>query len=124
MSSGGGMEGPTTQELRSFLAPIAARGEARTYQQVAAGLGLRPPNTIHRLALALEALMAEDAAAGRPLLAAVVVSRTRAGLPAPGFFARARELGRYAGPDSGAQAAAWHAAERRALQVEPPTGEV
>lgn len=102
--------------LRTWLEPVAARGETRTYQQVAAGLGLEPPNTIHRVTQALERLMAEDAAAGRPLLAAVVISRTRQGLPAPGFFARARELGCYDGPGSGPQAARWHAAERERLR--------
>jgi hypothetical protein len=59
--------------------------------------------------------MAEDAAAGRPLLAALVISRTRDGLPAPGFFARARALGRYDGSERGPDAAAFHAAELAAV---------
>lgn len=104
--------------LRTWLEPVAERGETRTYQQVAAGLGLEPPKTIHRVTQALERLMAEDAAAGRPLLAAVVISRTRQGLPAPGFFARARELGCYDGPESGSEAARWHATERERLRDE------
>jgi len=101
--------------LRTTLAAVARMGATRTYQQVAAALGLEPPRTIHRVALALEGLMDEDAAAGRPLLAAVVVSRTRDGLPAPGFFARARALGRYDGPETGPEAAAFHADELAAV---------
>ena len=103
--------------LRAMLADVARTGATRTYQQVAVALGLKPPRTIHRVALALESLMEEDAAAGRPLLAAVVVSRTRDGLPAPGFFARARALGRYEGPGTGPEAAAFHAAELAAVYV-------
>ena len=101
--------------LRAILADVARAGATRTYQQVAVALALEPPQTIHRVALALESLMEEDAAAGRPLLAAVVVSRTRDGLPAPGFFARARALGRYDGPETGPGAAAFHAAELAAV---------
>jgi len=109
-------EGDVDREaLRSLLETAAAEGETRTYQQVARSLGLQPPNTIHRVALALEDLMAEDVAADRPLLAAIVISRTREGLPAPGFFARARTLGRYDGPERGNEAAAFHAAELAAV---------
>lgn len=63
--------------------------------------------------------MEEDAAAGRPLLAAVVVSRTRQGLPAPGFFAKARELGCYDGPEQGPAAASWHRRTLAALRAAP-----
>jgi len=103
--------------LRDLLERVAARGETRTYQQVAQALGLQPPNTIHRVALALEALMDEDAAAGRPLLAAVVISRTREGQPAPGFFARARALGRHDGPDTGPRTATFHREELAAVHA-------
>lgn len=103
--------------LRGLLEDSARAGATRTYQQVATALGLEPPQTIHRVAVALEHLMSEDAAAGRPLLATVVVSRTRDGLPAPGFFAHARALGRYAGPDTGPEAAAFHAEELAAVRA-------
>lgn len=102
--------------LRKLLAGVARAGGTHTYQQVAQALGLEPPQTIHRLTVALESLMDEDAAAGRPLLAAVVVSRTREGLPAPGFFAHARRLDRHNGPEKGPQAAAFHAAELAAVR--------
>ena len=80
--------------LREMLAAQPPEAVPLTYQQAAQRLGLEPPHTIHRLALALEALMQEDAAAGRPFIAALVVSRSRQGLPAPGFFDTAIALGR------------------------------
>jgi len=46
------------------------------------------------VALALEALIHEDVAAGRPMLASLVVSR-RGGLPGDGFFELAVALGRF-----------------------------
>jgi hypothetical protein len=52
--------------------------------------------------------MIEDAAAGRPLLSARVISRTRSGLPAPGFFELAAELGCYSGALQGEQARYFH----------------
>src|SRR5580693_8038448 len=56
--------------LREALTRQAATGKTTTYRELADRLGLRPPHTIHRLALALEILMEEDVAAGRPILAA------------------------------------------------------
>jgi hypothetical protein len=44
-----------------------------------------PPHSIHQVTEALERLMEEDAAADRPFIAALVISKTRDGLPAPGF---------------------------------------
>ena len=48
--------------------------------------------------------MRDDAAAGRPFLAALVVSqsRERRGLPAAGFFDEAKRLGRLTGEAKGA----------------------
>jgi len=103
--------------LRGHLEQLAAAGQTATYQQVATALTIRPPQSIHRLTRALEGLMEADAAAGRPLLAAVVVSRRPPGMPAPGFFAKARLLGRYAGPERGPEARAWHRRELAALQA-------
>ena len=79
--------------LRALLEGLPEAQLPITYQQAAEALGLVPPRTIQRVALALEALMREDAAAGRPLIAALVVSR-RGELPRPGFFELAVELGR------------------------------
>ena len=77
-------------DLRARLMAVAARGETIGYGPLARGLGLR----VAVLTDALEALMAEDTAAGRPLLAVVCEGRLNAGLPARGFFAAAALLGR------------------------------
>ena len=71
---------------------VAALGTTLTYDQAATILGLTPPLRVRRVAEALERIMAEDAAAGAPTLAALVVGRRR-GAPGPGFFARAAALG-------------------------------
>ncbi|TVQ47432.1 MAG: hypothetical protein EA371_07995 [Gammaproteobacteria bacterium] len=76
-----------------ILLPVARAGRTITYQDIAAQLELVPPLTIHRVTDALEALTRADAAAGRPPLAAVAVSRARAGVPAPGFFELLGRLG-------------------------------
>ena len=80
--------------LRELLEGLPYDRLPITYQQAAEALGLTPPHTIRRVALALEALMREDAAAGRPLIAALVVSR-RGDLPRQGFFDLAVTLGRF-----------------------------
>ncbi|NWN84048.1 MAG: hypothetical protein HLX48_13805 [Halomonas sp.] len=80
--------------LRVLLEGLSAERLPITYQQAAEALGLAPPRTIQRVALALEALMREDVANHRPLLAALVVSR-RGELPRAGFFELAVELGRF-----------------------------
>ena len=104
------------EALSAYLDTLARAGRTVTYQETALALGLEPPQTIHRLALALEASMSGDAAAGRPLRAASVVSRGGDGLPARGFFAHARTLGRYDGPETGAEARVFHNAELRAIR--------
>jgi hypothetical protein len=104
------------EALSAYLDTLAREGRTATYQEAALALALEPPRTIHRLALALEASMSEDAAAGRPLRAASVVSRVGDGLPARGFFAHAHKLGRYDGPETGEAARAFHAAEVRAVR--------
>jgi hypothetical protein len=59
--------------------------------------------------------MGEDAAAGRPFLAALVVGRARGGLPARGFYERAAALGR--GPEPGETEAAFHDRELAATRA-------
>lgn len=103
-------------DLREALIYQARTGSPTTYKSLADHLGLVPPQTIHRIAVALEILMTEDAAAGRPLLAALCVSRLQPGLPAPGFFMTAQALGIFSGDIEGAEADAFHAREfKRAL---------
>jgi hypothetical protein len=98
--------------LRANLRMIASLGTVLSYHDAARSIGLEPPHVIHSVTRLLEALMDEDAAAGRPFIAALVVSRGRDGLPARGFFETAARLGRFAGDPVGDEAAAWHAAER------------
>ena len=91
--------------LAARLADLAARQETTSYGALARDLGLR----MAELTAALEALMAADAALGRPFRAVVVNARGSA-LPARGFFDKAAELGRPA-----ADQTAFVEAERQAL---------
>lgn len=72
-----------------------------TYLQAADAIGIEPPQRIHQLARLVEILLKQDIDAGRTPLAALVVSRARRGLPAPGFFERARRLGIFDGENPG-----------------------
>jgi uncharacterized Zn-finger protein len=100
--------------LRNYLRGTAGRSIPITYQALTKALQLLPPNTIHRLTEALERLMSEDAAAGRPFIAALVISRGRGGLPAPGFFNCAARLGRSRADATEGEACAFHAVEFKA----------
>ena len=102
-------EPPLNIRVRPFLERVARRRVPITYQDLAKALQLSPPNTIHQRTVALEYLMDEDAAAGRPLIAALVISKARGGLPAPGFFDCARRVARYSGTEDGPEAWAFHA---------------
>ena len=95
--------------LDAALAHLAASGRITTYGALALDLGLDGAGRIARLTSALEQTMELDARAGTPLRAARVVGRTSGGLPARGFFAKARALGLYGGPDDGPLAQAFHA---------------
>jgi hypothetical protein len=92
--------------VRAHLARLTPAQVPVTYRDLANGLGLRPPHTIHRLALALEATMRADVEAGRPLIAALVISKTGGGVPQEGFFELAATLGRLP-PEPGAAVAAY-----------------
>ena len=103
------------RRLRAHLQALATLRLSITYREAAKGLLLSPPNTIHQVTQALEQLMAEDAAADRPFIAAMVISKWRGGLPAPGFFDCAARLGRFAGDATGPDARVFHAAEFNAV---------
>ncbi|GAB4393308.1 MAG: hypothetical protein Tsb0032_12230 [Kiloniellaceae bacterium] len=100
--------------LRRELTACAKAGETVTYRDVAWRVAFPGPHAIHRLTALLEVMVREDHAAGRPLLAALAVSRAQNGIPGRGFFQLLAELGRYDGPDQGPEAAACHAAELQA----------
>lgn len=76
-------------DLECRLAALAASGDTMTYGALAQSLGWR----VSVLTDALETLMVQDAAAGRPLRAAVMRGRLSDGLPAQGFFLKAQQLG-------------------------------
>ncbi|MCE2747839.1 MAG: hypothetical protein LW715_03365 [Rhodobacter sp.] len=101
--------------LAAELAGLARYRETISYGALARRLAIPGPGSITTLTGALEALMAEDAAADRPFRAALCEGKLRGGLPAPGFFEAARRLGRFAGPLDGPEAEAFVADERGAL---------
>jgi hypothetical protein len=95
METGTGNPSSLAERVRQILETTPEAQLPLTYQQLATALGLRPPGTIQRVAMALEALMREDAREGRAFVAALVVSRRGEGVPAAGFFELAVELGRF-----------------------------
>jgi len=103
---------PTRARVREFLESVAKRRIVITYQELAKALQFLPPHSIHRVSEALERLMEEDAAADRPFIAALAISKARGALPAPGFFDCARRLGRFA---DGQDPRTFHAAELNAV---------
>ncbi|MGM0544059.1 MAG: hypothetical protein ACQERP_09310 [Pseudomonadota bacterium] len=108
-----------SDQVRELLTDKPSGELPMTYQQVARALGLEPPRTIQRVAQAIEQLMDEDVAAGRPMIAALVVSR-RNDLPAEGFFEHAVALGRF--PADPEQYEALYITEReRALRFRGPS---
>ena len=106
---------PTHARVRAFLESAAKRRILFTYQEVAKALDILPPHSIHQVTEALERLMEEDAAADRPFIAALAISKARGGLPGPGFFDCARRLGRFAGDRDGQDARTFHATELNAV---------
>lgn len=101
------------EALRNILETAARRAETMTYAELASQLNLCPPHIIHRTTRLLEDLMRDQAKAGEPQLSSFVVSRARAGVPAPGFFILMRELGLYDGPYEGVAAHRFIVEEQR-----------
>src|SRR3546814_12706320 len=96
--------------LRQALLDCAAAGATITYQELAQRASFPAPHTIHRLTLLLEAMAREAHAAGRPLLAALAVSRTPTcphggGIPGRGSFQLLTQLAPPHGPAPGPQSA-------------------
>lgn len=93
--------------LRRLLSERGPDAPLLTYRALASALGLVPPGTIRTVTAALEHTMREDVAAGRPLIAALVVSRA-GDMPQRGFFDLAVALGRFPA-DPLRHRAAWQA---------------
>ncbi len=109
--------GALKDRLREELLEQARTGLPVTYKELADRLELPPPHTIQRITDALEQLMEEDVAAGRPLLAAFAVSKAQPGIPARGFFLKARALGVFSGDPAGREAFDFHARELRRVSL-------
>lgn len=82
-----------------------------TYAEAARAIGLESPLSILRITKVIEQLIAQDAAAGSPFIAALVIRKARCGVPAVGFFDRATRLRRFDGDPAGPDARAFHGAE-------------
>lgn len=85
------------QHMEAVLDEHAARRQSLTYLELADRVAMPGPQRIHRTTRLLEKLIRRDLAAGRPIRAALAVSRAGSGLPAPGFFDYAQRLGIYDG---------------------------
>ena len=102
-------------DLSARLAMLAAQHQTIAYGDLARALNLPSPGAIGQLTAMLEQMMEDDAAAKRPLRAALCAARLSNGLPALGFFEKAAQLGLYQGTDQAAfvqmhRDALWHAA--------------
>ncbi len=100
-----------SKRIRTHLCEMAQSATPITYNALALAMNLAPPKTIHQVTSALEILMEEDAAASRPFIAALVISRSGSRLPAAGFFVHAKNLGRFTGTTAGPEAREFHKTE-------------
>ena len=107
MTGAGDDPAALADDLRALLTRRTPADPFTAYQEVATALGLQPPGTIQRVAAALEQTMREDVAAGRPMIAALVISR-EGDMPRRGFFDLAVALGRFP-EDPRQHRAAWQA---------------
>ena len=98
------------RRVEMALATAQRARQIITYAELADAAKIPQPHRIHKLTQWLENSMRRDHAAGKPLRAAIVISRNRGGLPAPGFFALCGELGLYHGAVSGQRAVQFHKA--------------
>lgn len=89
-----GQEQDLANRVRDHLVRLAPQKVPLTYGALARALGLWAPGSVRRVTSALETTMREDAAAGRPFIAARVVNRGSDSLPGKGFFDLARALNR------------------------------
>ncbi len=87
------------ERLAAVLDECRVQGRTMTYLQVVDALAIHAPQRIHQTTRLIEKMLKRDAEAGRPIRAALVVSRGRGGRPAPGFFDRARRLGLFDGTE-------------------------
>ncbi|MDC1382409.1 hypothetical protein N8500_02880 [Candidatus Puniceispirillum sp.] len=96
------------QRATMILANACQAKQTITYTELVHSANVPKPHRIDKLTTWLESTMCEDNAAGTPLRAALVISRNRGGIPAPGFFMLCDELGLYHGPPNGPEATQFH----------------
>jgi len=106
-------ENDLPNRVRAHLEGLAGDAAPVTYGALARALGLWTPGSVGKVTRALEKTMREDAAAGRPFIAARAVSRGRGSLPGSGFFDLARALSR--GPRDGQSEEEFHLGELHRL---------
>jgi hypothetical protein len=97
--------------IRAHLCKIAQTAQPITHHAFAKRLELSPPNTIHKLTVALEQSIDENVAADQPLIAALVISKAKAGLPVRGFFEYTKEIGLFYRDVSEPDASVFHEVE-------------
>ncbi len=103
-------EMPWQRRAEMALASAQRANQTITYGELADAAKIPSPHRIHKLTQWLESSMRKDHAAGDPLRAALVISRNRNGLPAPGFFLLCVKLGLHQGATSGRPAVEFHKA--------------
>ena len=91
-----------------ILGTACRANQTITYTELADAANVTKPQRIYKLTAWLESTMREDHAAGKPLRAALVISRNRGGIPAPGFFMICNELDLYHGAPYGPEAIQFH----------------
>ena len=95
----------------SHLIATAERRERTTYSVIAKLMGL-PPSGNHmgrEIGIMLGEISEAEDAQQWPMLSAIVVNTS--GMPGPGFFVLAQQLGRYQGTTKGDDVTFWHAEE-------------
>jgi len=102
--------------ITDVVTNVADQDGTITYREIADRAEIPSPGRIRCVTDTLEDMIRADHAAGRPLRAAVAVSRAGDGLPGPGFFQLCQEISLYFGPDSGPQAALFHQIQRQRLR--------
>ncbi|MDG2285294.1 MAG: hypothetical protein P8N43_07170 [Alphaproteobacteria bacterium] len=110
------MQDPSSR-IADILKAIARDGGTITYREIADRAQIPSPGRIQTVTGALEEMIRADHAAGRPLLAAVAISRSGDGLPGAGFFELCREIELYFGPSHGPQAELFHTLQLRRLAL-------
>jgi len=105
-----------SSRIIDVVTTVAGSGGTITYREIADMADIPPPGRIQSVTGTLEDMIRADHSAGRPLRAAVAVSRAGDRLPGPGFFQLCREIALYFGPDSGPQATLFHEIQLQRLR--------